>query len=109
MAQKNIHRKIPIQPTAKHMTKSKNVKKVVDSNDKLLYNNHIMIVEPMVPKELPRNDSINPIEQKTKYRNPHLLQGEFIQSKEIIKRNNSKFLINFIPWHFLFCWFIFTV
>ena len=32
MAQKNIHRKILIQPTAKHMTKSKNVKKVVDSN-----------------------------------------------------------------------------
>ena len=40
---------------------------------KLLYNNHIMIVEPMVPRGLPRKDSINPLSKKTKSRNPHLL------------------------------------
>ena len=32
-----------------------------------------MIVEPMVPRGLPRKDSINPLSKKTKSRNPHLL------------------------------------
>ena len=31
---------------------------------KLLYNNHIMIVEPMVQRGLPRKDSINPLSKK---------------------------------------------
>jgi hypothetical protein len=31
---------------------------------KLLYNNRIMIVEPMVPRGLPRKDSINPLSKK---------------------------------------------
>ena len=54
---------------------------------KLLANNHIMIVEPMVPRGLPRKDSINPLSKKTKSRNPHLLQGEVVQfSNKILGR-----------------------
>ena len=46
-----------------------------------------MIVEPMVPRGLPRKDSINPLSKKTKSRNPHLLQGEVVQfSNKILGR-----------------------
>ena len=46
---------------------------------KLLYNNHIMIVEPMVQQGLPRKGSINPLSKKTKSGNPHLLQCDVVQ------------------------------
>ena len=40
-----------------------------------------MIVEPMVRQGLPRKDSINPLsKKKTKSRNPHLLEGEVVQT-----------------------------
>ena len=56
---------------------------------KLLDNNHIMIVEPMVRRGLPRKDSINPLSKKTKSRNPHLLEGEVVQNQR-----NSGFIRN---------------
>ena len=46
---------------------------------KLIYNNHMMIVEPIVPWGLPRKDSINPLSKNTKSRNPYLLQGDVVQ------------------------------
>ena len=41
----------------------------------------------MVPRGLPRKDSINPLSKKS--RNPHLLQGEVVQAMV----SESKFLI----------------
>ena len=49
------------------------------------------------------------------YMNP-LIQGKvqelMNQSEDSLfngKMDNSKFLVNFLPWHFLFCWFKFTI
>ena len=47
-----------------------------------------MIVKPMVPRGLPRKDSINPLSKKTKSRNPHLLQGEVVQLIYFEKKKN---------------------
>ena len=65
-----------IENTFQMLTLSLNLNIIVI---KLLDNNHIRIVEPMVPRGLPRKDSINSLSKKTKSRNPHLLQGEVVQ------------------------------